>query len=153
MEYDWEGILGWFYEDPSKIPEPTEIIYAEYDGGGYDGQAEVLFYDNGSFWYVYGSHCSCYGLEDQWSPEEYSIEALKGQIERSTYGFFKDQKDIIMNAIEKYESPLAQLAAEYAVVEQQLNKAREELSKAEALVDTLDAQESELKSKLKELLK
>ncbi len=70
MDYDWDEILGWFSEDPSKIPEPTEIIYAEYEGGGYDGRADVLFYDNGRFWYVTGSHCSCYGLEDQWDPEE-----------------------------------------------------------------------------------
>lgn len=153
MKYDWNEILGWFSEDPSKIEEPTEIIYAEYEDGGYDGQVWVLFYDNGKFWYVEGSHCSCYGLEDQWSPEEYAAETLAGQVERASYGFFKDQKGLIMAAIEKYQSPISVVAGEYGQVQVQLQKAREDLMQAEARVDALDQRETELREKLKLILK
>ena len=152
MTYDWNEILGWFYEDPEKIEKPTEIIYAEYDNADYDGHADVLFYDNGKFWYVTGSHCSCYGLEDQWSPEEYSIEALKGQVERDCYGFFKDQKELIMAAIEKYESPIVQVAFEYGRVKAELETVKQQLAELETRHDELDAQEAELKDKLKKML-
>lgn len=52
------------------IKEPT-YVWAYYDIDGYEGSATVI-YKQGRKWYqVYGSHCSCYGLEDQWKPEEF----------------------------------------------------------------------------------
>lgn len=55
-----------------------EFIYANYTYEDYSGSAFVLFVRNGKLYEVNGSHCSCYGLsEDQWSPEETSLEALK----------------------------------------------------------------------------
>lgn len=54
----------------------VEFIYAYY-WCDYDGSAFVLFARKGKLYEVNGSHCSCYGLEDQWSPEETSVEALR----------------------------------------------------------------------------
>lgn len=31
-------------------------------------------------------HCSCYGLEDQWEPEETTLEALKHRLENGDFG-------------------------------------------------------------------
>jgi hypothetical protein len=54
-----------------------EVLYAEYKfAGGYDGSAFVLFRSNGKLYEVNGDHCSCFGLEGQWEPEETSVEAL-----------------------------------------------------------------------------
>jgi hypothetical protein len=46
------------------------IILARYDTPPYEGYATVVFVKDGKLYEVHGSHCSCYGLEDQWSPEE-----------------------------------------------------------------------------------
>lgn len=56
--------------------EGVEILYAMYDGGGYDGWAHVIIRKDGKLYEVNGSHCSCYGLEGQWEPEETSVTAL-----------------------------------------------------------------------------
>jgi len=36
----------------------------------------VLFKRGGKLYDVNGSHCSCFGLEDQWLPEETTVAAL-----------------------------------------------------------------------------
>ena len=62
--------------------EPDQLYAALYDILHYDGCANVLFKKNDLYYWAYGSHCSCYGLERQWDPEEYKtkelfIEAIK----------------------------------------------------------------------------
>jgi len=79
-----EDIAREFADEPynrkRKIPEnlPTEeqIIFAAYEGGSYEGAAIVVYEKDGKLWEVNGSHCSCYGLEGQWAPEETTREAL-----------------------------------------------------------------------------
>lgn len=76
---DWHDVESSFQTNP--LPEPKHI-YAEYDDGGYDGSAFVVYSYDGVKWYcVEGSHCSCYGLEDQWEPTDHSAE----EIERMFY--------------------------------------------------------------------
>lgn len=53
------------------------IIYAWYDIESYQGNATVFFKKNGKLFEVQGGHCSCTGLENQWEPEEVTIEALR----------------------------------------------------------------------------
>lgn len=55
----------------------VEFLFAQYDQEAYEGSAFVLFARKGKLYEVNGSHCSCYGLEGQWSPEETSLDALK----------------------------------------------------------------------------
>lgn len=55
----------------------AEIIYAVHDAEIDGGSAFVLFERDGRLYEVNGSHCSCYGLEHQWEPEETSMEALR----------------------------------------------------------------------------
>lgn len=53
------------------------IVYvAWYEDESYSGTAFVLFEKDGKLWEVNGGHCSCCGLEGQWSPEETTWEAI-----------------------------------------------------------------------------
>lgn len=62
----------------AKDPEPEgEILLAWYGNGSYEGSAFVVFRNDGKLYEVNGGHCSCYGLEGQWSPEECTVESLR----------------------------------------------------------------------------
>lgn len=63
-----------------------KILLAWYGYGDYDGAAFVLFDRDGKLYEVDGSHCSCYGLEGQWDPEETSVEALRHRIKEGLLG-------------------------------------------------------------------
>lgn len=54
-----------------------EVVVAIYNQEGYEGDAFVLLRKDGQYYEVNGSHCSCYGLEGQWDPEEVPEEALR----------------------------------------------------------------------------
>ena len=54
----------------------SEVAYAGYDCDNYSGVAVVLYRHNGTWWEVNGDHCSCHGLEGQWTPEETLLEAV-----------------------------------------------------------------------------
>lgn len=68
----------------------AKIIFAHYTYEDYSGNAFVLFTRNGKLYEVNGSHCSCYGLEGQWEPEETNVEALQHRIRKGTLGKFYD---------------------------------------------------------------
>lgn len=55
----------------------AEILVAAYENEGYDGTAMVVYIKDGKLFEVNGGHCSCHGLEGQWSPEETSLAALE----------------------------------------------------------------------------
>lgn len=61
------------------------IIYADYTYEEYTGSSYVLFWKDGKYYEVYGSHCSCYGLEDQWDPEEITISELMKLADRGVH--------------------------------------------------------------------
>lgn len=66
--------------------EGVEILLASYGCDNYSGDAFVLFRKDGKYYEVNGSHCSCYGLEGQWEPEEASIDELLHRIEEGRMG-------------------------------------------------------------------
>ena len=54
-----------------------DVLFAWYGYESYSGQAQVIYLDqDGDLYEVTASHCSCYGLEDSWSPGHTSWEAL-----------------------------------------------------------------------------
>lgn len=67
------------------FPKDKDIICAFYDNAGYEGSAFVLFKRGRKLFEVHGSHCSCFGLEDQWEPEETTWGALAIR-QSSVYG-------------------------------------------------------------------
>lgn len=79
---DKEDLISSFdmTDDEKKELESLEILYASYDGGGYEGDALVFLKDSeGKLYEARGSHCSCYGLEGQWATVETNLEALKAR--------------------------------------------------------------------------
>lgn len=62
------------------------ILFASYGTDNYLGDAFVLFEKDGKLFEVNGSHCSCYELEEQWNPQETSVEAIKFRLEKGNLG-------------------------------------------------------------------
>lgn len=71
-------------KNPDKTPKNIKILFAYYTYEEYSGDAFVLYYDKTTkkLYEVHGSHCSCFGLEGQWSPEECSLEGLQYRLEK-----------------------------------------------------------------------
>lgn len=72
------------------IGEDIEIAIAAYGFGDYEGSAFVLYEQGGKLYEVNGSHCSCFGLEGQWEPEETDRESLRHRMEKGTLGRVDD---------------------------------------------------------------
>jgi hypothetical protein len=70
-----EDIISNFYIKAEEL-QGVEILFAEYDCPWYEGYAWVVFRKEDQLYEVNGSHCSCYGLEDQWKPELTSAKAI-----------------------------------------------------------------------------
>ena len=49
---------------------------AWYGCGDYNGCSWIIYEYKGKLYEVNGSHCSCYGLEGQWDPEETDWRAI-----------------------------------------------------------------------------
>lgn len=65
----------------------VNILFASYTYEDYSGDAWVLYEKDGKLYEVNGSHCSCYGLEEQWSDsEEVLLEVLHHRFKKGTYG-------------------------------------------------------------------
>ena len=61
------------------------MLFAVYELGNYEGHAFVLFEMNGKLYEVHGSHCLCYGLENQWDFEEVVLKELERRITTGYY--------------------------------------------------------------------
>ncbi|HEY9819096.1 MAG TPA: hypothetical protein V6D20_25285 [Candidatus Obscuribacterales bacterium] len=84
------GVTNEFELTPS--PEPT-YVFAAYDNGGYEGDAVVIISEDGeTFSVVEGSHCSCYGLEGQWSTTEHGVEEVLRMFCDREYGAANEYK-------------------------------------------------------------
>lgn len=57
---------------PDDALRTCTILFAECDEGGWEGTAAVRFYDHTEekFYEVNAWHCSCYGFDGEWNPEE-----------------------------------------------------------------------------------
>jgi hypothetical protein len=96
-----------FGKDPdSREFAGIEVLIASYTYENYSGDAFVLYRKNGNLYEVNGGHCSCFGLEDQWEPEETSVAALRARFTR--YGppdeYAKELKNVL-NEIDKTHQP------------------------------------------------
>lgn len=71
----------------------VEVLFAWYDDPwGYSGAAFVLFRKDGEYYTVEGSHCSCYGLEGQWSPVRVTLDYLRQSL-RQGLGTYNNGDD------------------------------------------------------------
>jgi hypothetical protein len=74
-----------------------EIVLAAYCYEDYSGSAIVVYRREEKLFLVEGSHCSCYGLEGQWSPDETLPGALH-MMDLSSY--FDDDVKAALKAIQ-----------------------------------------------------
>jgi len=68
----------------------VRILVACYDTAPYEGYAYVLFKQKHKLYEVHGSHCSCYGLEGQWNPEETSLASIRHRVKEGNLGVSLD---------------------------------------------------------------
>lgn len=66
--------------------DKVNILFASYGQDNYSGDAFVLFEQDGKLFEVNADHCSCYGLEAQFNPEETSLESLKYRLVEGRMG-------------------------------------------------------------------
>lgn len=83
---DVEDIVSNFKGTSAQDLANATVLFASYSYENYSGKAFVLYVKDNKMYEVYGSHCSCNGLEEQWSPEETDKDALE-------YRFFRDNAD------------------------------------------------------------
>jgi hypothetical protein len=91
----YKGFDGWAgVQEEFKMtePEPDEVLWAHYTYESYDGQAEVAYRRGDKYYIVEGGHCSCYGLEDQWDPEEYTFELFGAAMAKRYFGGNNDTR-------------------------------------------------------------
>lgn len=92
-----QAIADQFEIDVSEL-DGCEILFAVYECESYEGSALILFNKDGKLYEVTGSHCSCNGLEGQWSPEETSLEALKMR-DFKYYGFNGTAEQLLIDLV------------------------------------------------------
>lgn len=63
-----------------------DVMLASYARETCAGDAFVLFKKDGKLYEVNGRHCSCYGLEGQWEPEETTVESLLHRLDAGSLG-------------------------------------------------------------------
>jgi len=94
---DKQEIANAFEIDVSEL-DGCDILFAVYEGESYEGSALILFNKEGKLYEVNASHCSCNGLEEQWSPEETSLEALKMR-DFKYYGFNGTAEQLLIDLV------------------------------------------------------
>lgn len=82
----WPSWDDYRKQDAEEALAGFEVLFAHYGGGSYDGEAFVLLESEGKFFEVNAGHCSCYGLEGQWEPEEACLEELVHRVEKGRLG-------------------------------------------------------------------
>lgn len=74
------------------LSDNMNILFAEYSSDNYEGSATVIYEQNGQLFEVHGSHCSCYGLEGQFSPEECSVEDILHRANNGNFSYVNNHE-------------------------------------------------------------
>ena len=90
----WQDVERYFELEAGSVV-PDRVYLAAYDesDAGYDGYADVVYRIGDRYFRVQASHCSCYGLEDQWAPEEYSREPILEAVQRLGQFYFSENAE------------------------------------------------------------
>lgn len=74
LKYDWSA-----HEYNNEL-DGVDWLFAVYSSGSYEGSAFVLLGRGNDVFEVNASHCSCYGLEGQWSEDATTLEIIRDRI-------------------------------------------------------------------------
>lgn len=97
--------------DPAEVAELAKDIdtwiWGNYNlSEPYEGYAFVLFKGtDGKYYEVYASHCSCFGLEGQWDPDEVDLAHLEREVATQT--------SLLYYETEEYKADLLALIRQY----------------------------------------
>ena len=94
MKIDFE-IKGDEYDD-------INVIVGYYNYEDYEGDAMVIFEHKDKLFTVEGGHCSCYGLEGQWNPDEITIDYLNHRALNGLFAYNNDHNNEIKNHLKEY---------------------------------------------------
>lgn len=99
--YDGHGLEGLKagFEIGDDMLVGVDILLASYSYENYYGDAFVLFKRDGKLWEVNASHCSCYGLEGQWEPEETSVESIERRISTGRFDNIRQELAAVLAAV------------------------------------------------------
>jgi hypothetical protein len=80
-------LVNQYTADPNLLNDLEILIgYESVGDWGCDSSSFFLLRDkDGNLFEVHGSHCSCFGFENQFNLEETTVEALKFRINESPY--------------------------------------------------------------------
>jgi hypothetical protein len=92
------------------LTDDVDILFAHYAYEDYNGDAFVLYRQNSKLYAVWGGHCSCHGLEGQWSPEETSVELLVHLMNNKDYRF----NQMVSDARQALIDTLTELGADWS---------------------------------------
>lgn len=82
-----------------KEKHPDKVFLAYYGYESYEGYSYVIYRNGDKYYMNQGSHCSCYGLEGSWTPEEFnSKEELIAYLEKTNYYMCRE---LIENVVKK----------------------------------------------------
>lgn len=101
-----EDIKAQFDTPNGDFPVDDEVLFAAYEGASYEGDAIVIFRRDGKLYEAHGSHCSCFGLEGQWSPEETSWDAIKMRPELDAYSYAEETRTAYAKLLGAYPNGL-----------------------------------------------
>lgn len=99
----YRDLAGMFEEDISTIME-FEILTGYEAAASYEGSCWILLMGRktGKLYEIHASHCSCYGFERQWCPEETTLEYLMSEHVDFGYGCplsVEDMRQVILLAL------------------------------------------------------
>lgn len=80
------------------------VAYCSEGFWGFDSSAWVLLQnrETGEYFEVHGSHCSCYGFEDQWRPEATTLEYLQSENFGFSCGGYDDEAEKNKTAVREF---------------------------------------------------
>lgn len=89
--------------DPKEL-EGIKLLVAYESVGDYgcDSSGFFVFRKGRSLFEVHGSHCSCYGFEDQWSPEKTSLAYFRSKNFHFSTGGYDGEGSANVDAVKKF---------------------------------------------------
>lgn len=84
------------------------VAYESVGSWGCDSSSWILLKEKstGLLFETYGSHCSCYGFEEQFEPEETTVEYLQSDKFYFSCGGYDDNDEEIKRLVKEYLSKL-----------------------------------------------
>jgi hypothetical protein len=107
--------MGWDFQCTPTDLVDIEVLFASYTYEDYDGYAFVLFRKDGKLYEVHGSHCSCFGLEGQWDPQETTLASLQLRYERTGFDSYTRRSEPALQAIKLLEAEQEQSRGDYEI--------------------------------------